>query len=147
MNFNIKNLKIYIYIIGIVIGAILYNYIDMDFSFIENKSIEVNFFTYFCFVIIDGIKFLLIIYFIKLIDRNSIINLIISGFLCVFIGGSFTLFLLSDNTVLINTFIEYISKIIICNFATKRTDIKIISTLVFVIVISALIQYLFLKIL
>lgn len=139
MNISIKDKKIYIYVIGIVMGTILYNCINMDFSFYAQKVLWVDFFTYFIFEIIEGVKFLIVVYAISYFDRKKIFFYIVSFILSVMIGGAITLFIKYGNSHIFATAIDYLFKTLICGIIYERErNIKnIFISLLFIIVSGA----------
>ncbi len=147
MNISIRDKKIYVYIIGIVMGTILYNCINMDFSIYAYKIIEVDFFTYFMYEIIKGIKFMIIIHLICMFDRKNIFFYIVSLLISLLLGGCITLFVKYGNSYIITSAIDYLFKILICFFIYERGKFfkSIFIPLIFSIV-SALIQNFFIKI-
>lgn len=147
MSINIKDKKIYIYVIGVVIGTILYNCINMDFSFYVNKVLEVEFITYLLFEIIEGVKFLVLIYIISFFDYKNIFLYIVSFLLSLMVGGAITLFIKYINSHIFASVIDYLCRIVICEIIYKKDGrIKNIFISVTIIIISALIQNFFIKI-
>lgn len=147
MNISIKDKKIYIYVIGVVIGSILYNYIDMDFSLYANKIVVIDFVTFFVFQIIEGIKFFLLVYFISFFDKRKIFLIIADFIFSLMIGGTITTFIKYGNSHIFASAIEYIFRILICEIVYKENrNIKKLLISLITIIVSALIQNFFIKI-
>lgn len=123
MKFKIlwTNYKIYGIIIGIVLGAIVYNMISIDFSFSQIHSMKtINFFESYLYLLINFLKFYIFILLISFVKIKEKIYGILLGIESFKLSGSIVVFFRIHNMICFSSMIEPFIKIIIIYFFIKN---------------------------
>lgn len=146
MKLNVENKEIYVYIIGVIVGAIIYNCINMDFYFLYNE-IQIDFFSYFAYQIISEIKYLIINIFCIFFKHKKIYEIALNIYNSIMIGGTVSIFIRYGTSSILASLINYIFRLILTtNIMKSEGKIKNISIAIGILIISCLLQTIFLKI-
>ena len=110
------NYKIYAAICGMLIGTLVYNIVDVDFSFalIDNIHSE-NFLNSYIFFFLQNIKYTGLVILLSLLRQNKKVLFIIILIQAYLISGSITICVILKKTFLLTGVIEGIVKIFIAN--------------------------------
>jgi len=104
-----KNFKIYTFLLGIIVGTIVFNVISVDFSFEDIYNIKINNFI--------GNFIFVILYLIKYIIFYSILMIVVAAFLLfaqgLYFSGLITIIVYTQNYICICGIIILITKIAI----------------------------------
>lgn len=75
------NIKIYAFILGIVTGTIIYNFLNIEYAFSNIKSIAgINFLDSFMFLLMKNLRFLIVAFILSLFKaKDKIVVFIIFG--------------------------------------------------------------------
>lgn len=106
------NYKIYAFILGIVIGTIIYNALGIDFSFSMIKKIRVNDFkSSFFYLMADNLRFWVVVFIISFLKIRNKAEGIIIFFQAFIMAGMISLSIISNNMILLYGVPASISKI------------------------------------
>lgn len=115
------NYKIYGIIIGIVLGAIIYNMISIDFTFSQIYSIKtIDFFESYIFLLINFLKFFIFILLVSFIRIKEKIYAVLLGIESFKLSGSIVIFIRLHNMMCFSSMIEPFIKIIMVYFFMKN---------------------------
>lgn len=94
------NYKIYAFILGIVMGTLVYNLVGIDFSFSMYKKIEItNIWKSYLYFLTINLKFYILIFVISFLEIKRKILPIIIFFQAFALAGIITTIILSGNSI------------------------------------------------
>ena len=147
MNYKLaeKNYKIYAFILGIITGTLLYNFLGIDFSFNNVENIKFNnLFDGIIYVFLGNVKFWLGIFILSFFRIKDKIVLVIVFCFAFLFAGIITVSVSSHTLLLVGAGIDAMAKIIgtvyMCDDNRKNIG-RVISFLV--LIISSLLQNFF----
>lgn len=131
------NYKIYAFILGIIIGTVVYNLLGMDFSFAKIHRIKgMDFLDSFLYLSMINLRFLIFVFiisFLKFKDKILAIIIFIESFL---LSGFITIAIITKSTILLYETPITISKILCSLFMineNKQFFYKLVAVLILVV--------------
>ena len=114
MNIFKKNLKIYTFLLGIIVGTIVFNVISVDFSFEDIYNIKINdFIGNFIFVILYLIKYIIFYSILMIIKEKNVVAAFLLFAQGLYFSGLITIIVYTQNYICICGIIILITKIAI----------------------------------
>ena len=122
---NRKKQKIYAFIIGIVIGTLVYNLIGIDFSFFAIKRVIIHdFFKGYAYLLQNNIRFFMMIFILSFIKRKNEISLIFIFYQAFVIAGSIVVSIKTKNVLFLYTVPVAFTKILaVCFIFRDRKEL------------------------
>lgn len=111
------NYKIYAFILGIVLGTLVYNLLGVDFSFSMYKKIHINnFWNSYVYFLLNNLKFLIVIFVISFFEIKRKILPVIIFYQAFVLSGLITMMVLSGSRLCIYSMPAVIINIIAAIF-------------------------------
>ena len=125
------NYKIYAFILGIILGTIIYNLLGIDFSFDNISKIQFqNEIDSFIYILLHNLKFWIAVFILSFFRFKDKIVLLIIFYYSFIIAGIITVSINSQTLLLLHGCVESIAKILglilMCD-DTKKTKGRILS--------------------
>ena len=136
LNIFKKNLKIYTFLLGIIVGTIVFNVISVDFSFEDIYNIKINdFIGNFIFVILYLIKYIIFYSILMIIKEKNVVAAFLLFAQGLYFSGLITIIVYTQNYICICGIIILITKIAIILTLFSEIQLRKKVLYVFVIVI------------
>lgn len=136
MNIFKKNFKIYTFLLGIIVGTIVFNVISADFSFEDIYNIKINdFIGNFIFVILYLIKYIIFYSILMIIKEKNVVAAFLLFAQGLYFSGLITIIVYTPNYICICGIIILITKIAIISTLFNEMQLRKKVLYVFVTVI------------